>query len=246
MRDKLSRGYIPSNSAGGEKKMAVGGYMGGIFGSSPVSPLQKHMSKVYACASELVPLFNAVINEDWDEVARLQKVISGLEKEADVLKKELRLNLPKGLFMPVSRQDLLEVLLMQDKIANKAKDIAGTILGRQMKLPDIIHEDYIRFVQRCVAACKQARKAINEFDELVETGFSGHEIKIVADMINKLDSIESDTDTLQAEIRAEIFAIEKELPPVEVMFLYKIIEATGDIADRAQNVGSRLQLMLAR
>ena len=30
--------------------MAVGGYMVGIFGSSPVSPLQKHMSKVYACA----------------------------------------------------------------------------------------------------------------------------------------------------------------------------------------------------
>ena len=55
--------------------MAVAGYMGGIFGSSPVSPLQKHKSKVYACASELVPLFNAVINEDWDEVARLKQLI---------------------------------------------------------------------------------------------------------------------------------------------------------------------------
>ncbi|MFV2005315.1 MAG: TIGR00153 family protein [Gammaproteobacteria bacterium] len=220
--------------------------MSGIFGSSPVSPLQEHMSKVYACATELIPLFNAVINEDWDKVKKLQKRISGLEKEADILKKELRLNLPKGLFMPVSRQDLLEVLLMQDKIANKAKDIAGTIVGRHMVLPEVIHEDYIRFVTRCVAACKQARKAINEFDELVETGFSGHEIKIVTEMITKLDSIESDTDNLQAEIRYEIFTIENDLPPVEVMFLYKIIEWTGDIADRAQNVGSRLQLMLAR
>jgi predicted phosphate transport protein (TIGR00153 family) len=226
--------------------MAKGGYMGGIFGSSPVSPLQAHMQKVYASATELVPLFNAVINEDWEEVTRIQQLISDLEKEADVLKKELRLNLPKGLFMPVSRQDLLEVLLMQDKIANKAKDIAGTIVGRHITLPDIIQEDYIRFVERCVAACKQARKAINEFDELVETGFSGQEIKIVTEMITKLDSIESDTDNLQAEIRAEIFAIENDLPPVEVMFLYKIIEWTGDIADRAQNVGSRLQLMLAR
>jgi len=226
--------------------MAKGGYMSGIFGSSPVSPLQEHMSKVYACATELIPLFNAVINEDWDKVKKLQKRISGLEKEADILKKELRLNLPKGLFMPVSRQDLLEVLLMQDKIANKAKDIAGTIVGRHMVLPEVIHEDYIRFVTRCVAACKQARKAINEFDELVETGFSGHEIKIVTEMITKLDSIESDTDNLQAEIRYEIFTIENNLPPVEVMFLYKIIEWTGDIADRAQNVGSRLQLMLAR
>ena len=226
--------------------MAVGGYMSGIFGSSPVSPLQKHMSKVFACASELIPLFNAVINEDWAEVEKRQKLISSLEQEADVLKKELRLNLPKGLFMPVSRQDLLEVLLMQDRIANKAKDIAGTIVGRRMILPEIIHEDYIRFVTRCVAACKQARKAINEFDELVETGFSGQEIKIVTEMITKLDSIESETDNLQAEIKYEIFSIENDLRPIEVMFLYKVIEMTGDVADRAQNVGSRLQLMLAR
>lgn len=226
--------------------MAKGGYMGGIFGSSPVSPLQKHMSKVFACASELIPLFNAVINEDWDEVARLQQIISDLEKQADVLKKELRLNLPKGLFMPVSRQDLLEVLLMQDRIANQAKDVAGTILGRHMALPEIIHEDYIRFVTRCVAACKQARKAINELDELVETGFSGQEIQIVTDMITKLDDIESDTDNLQAAIRLKIFEIEDSLPPIEVMFLYKIIEGTGEVADKSQGVGSRLQLMLAR
>jgi len=226
--------------------MTVGGYMGGIFGSSPVSPLQAHMKIVYDCASELVPLFNAVINEDWDEVSRLQQRISDLEKEADVLKKALRLNLPKGLFMPVSRQDLLEVLLMQDSIANKAKDIAGTIIGRKMVLPEIVHEDYIRFVERCVAACKQARKAINELDELVATGFSGQEIHIVTDMITKLDSIESDTDNLQSGIRLQIFKMENNLPPIEAMFLYKIIEATGEIADKSQGVGSRLQLMLAR
>jgi len=226
--------------------MVVGGYMSGIFGSSPVSPLQKHMAKVYACTSELIPLFNAVINEDWQQVEKSQQLISSLEQDADFLKKELRLNLPKGLFMPVSRQDLLEVLLMQDSIANKAKDIAGTIVGRRMTLPEIIQEDYIRFVTRCVAACKQARKAINEFDELVETGFSGREIQIVTDMITKLDDIESDTDNLQSAIRHKIFAIENDMPAVEVMFLYKIIEATGVVADKSQGVGSRLQLMLAR
>lgn len=226
--------------------MAKGGYMSGIFGSSPVSPLQKHMSKVYACASELIPLFNAVINEDWGEVAKHQQLISQLEEEADVLKKELRLNLPKGLFMPVSRQDLLEVLLMQDRIANKAKDVAGTIVGRHMTLPEVIQEDYIRFVTRCVAACKQARKAINELDELFETGFSGQEVQIVIDMITKLDDIEGDTDNLQSAIRYKLFEIEKDLPPIDIMFLYKIIEATGEVADKSQGVGSRLQLMLAR
>ena len=148
--------------------------------------------------------------------------------------------------MPMSRQDLLDVLLTQDKIANKSKDIAGIIVGRRMTLPDVIHEDYIRFVQRCVDACKQAKKAINEMDELVETGFSGQEIKIVSDMITKLDEIEGDTDTLQSEIRNKLFKIEKDLQPIDAMFLYRIIEWTGEVADQSQRVGSRLQLMLAR
>ena len=226
--------------------MPKGGYMSGIFGASPVKPIQDHMSKVYACACELIPLFNAVINNEWDDVVKHQTKISDLEKEADVLKKELRLHLPKGLFMPVARQDILEMVLMQDRIANRTKDIAGTIVGRRMTLPDIIHEDYIRFAQRCVDACKQARKAINELDELVETGFSGREVNIVSDMITKLDDIESDTDNLQSDIRYKLFEIEDELPPIEVMFLYKIIERTGEVADSSQRVGSRLQLLLAR
>ncbi|HHJ15915.1 MAG TPA: TIGR00153 family protein [Gammaproteobacteria bacterium] len=226
--------------------MAVGGYMTGIFGSSPVKPMQQHMAKVLACVSELIPLFEAVIREDWDAVEACQNTISNLEKEADVLKKQLRLQLPKGLFMPVSRQDLLEVLGMQDKIANRAKDIAGVILGRHMVLPAVMQEKYPQYVRRCVDACEQASRAINELDELVGTGFSGQEIKLVEEMIETLDAIESDTDALQAEIRHQLFAVEKDLPPVDVIFLYEIIEWTGDLADRAQRVGSRLQLMLAR
>jgi len=226
--------------------MAVGGYMSGIFGSSPVKPMQQHMAKVLACVEKLVPLFQAVIKEDWDAVGRAQQEISELENEADVLKKELRLNLPKGLFMPVARQDLLEVLTMQDKIANRAKDIAGLVVGRHMMLPTAFHEDYLSYVQRCIDACKQASRAINELDELVGTGFSGQEVKLVAEMITGLDAIESDTDDLQASIRHKLFEVEKDLPPVDVMFLYEIIEWTGDVADRAQRVGSRLQLMLAR
>jgi len=65
-------------------------------------------------------------------------------------------------------------------------------------------------------------------------------------MITKLDDIESDTDNLQSAIRYKLFEVEKDLPPIDIMFLYKIIEATGEVADKSQGVGSRLQLMLAR
>jgi predicted phosphate transport protein (TIGR00153 family) len=65
-------------------------------------------------------------------------------------------------------------------------------------------------------------------------------------MIKKLDAIESDTDKIQVKIRSAVFAKEKDMNPVEVMFLYKVIDWIGDLADLAQRVGSRLELMLAR
>jgi len=217
-----------------------------LFGSSPVKPLQSHMNSVQTCVEELIPFMDAVLIKDWDSALKVQLKISELEQESDKLKKDLRLNLPNSLFMPVSRRDLLEVLTMQDKIANKAKDIAGLITGRKMNIPDPLGTQFKAFINRSIDASAQACQAINELDELVETGFRGREVNLVAKMIKKLDKIESDTDKIQVKIRAEIFKRETKLPPIEVMFLYKIIEWIGDLADIAQRVGSRLELMLAR
>ena len=217
-----------------------------LFGSSPVRPLQSHMASVQECIVELVPFFKAVLKEDWDEAKAQQKIIAKLEREADKLKKKLRLQLPKSLFMPVSRRDLLEVLTMQDKIANKAKDIAGIIIGRKMTFPKEVSEKLLAFIKRSIDASKQAQTAINELDELVETGFSGREVKLVQEMIKKLDDIESDTDKIQIKVRAALFKKEKDLPPVDVMFMYRVIDGIGDLGDLSQRVGSRLELMLAR
>jgi len=221
-------------------------YLTNLFGRSPVRPLQEHMSKVYACVSQLNPLFEALVTNNHDRVREIREDISRLENEADVLKWELRNHLPTGLFLPVDRRDLLEVLQMQDKIANKAKDIAGLIIGRRMTLPASMHEIFLKYGRRVVDACAQALKVINELDELVETGFRGAEVERVQDMINELNAIESNTDKLQIELRDILFGLEDDLRPTDVMFTYRLIEGVGKVADLAQRVGSRLQLLLAR
>ncbi len=217
-----------------------------LFGNSPVKPLQTHMASVQECIVELVPFFEAVIEQDWKAAKAQQKIISKLENAADKHKRKLRMQLPRSLFMPVSRRDLLEVLTMQDKIANKAKDIAGLITGRKIEFPETVNEQLIAFVKRAIDASAQAQTAINELDELVETGFGGREVKLVQSMIKELDSIESDNDKLEVKIRSALFKLENDLPPVQVMFLYRVIDWIGELADLSQRVGSRLELMLAR
>jgi predicted phosphate transport protein (TIGR00153 family) len=193
-----------------------------------------------------MPFFDAVCQEDWETASEVRSKISNLEKEADTLKREIRMNLPRGLFLPVERTDLLELATQQDKIANKAKDISGRFLGRQLVIPASVQNDFKAYVQRNVDACEQARKAINELDELLETGFRGREVQLVEKMINDLDAIEDDTDTMQIELRLRIKEIEDQLNPIDVMVMYRMIEWIGDLADLAERVGSRLELMLAR
>jgi len=221
-------------------------YLSGIFGKSPVRPLQEHMQKIVSCVDELIPFTEAVLAQDNESRTEHHRKIVAIENEADALKKELRLRLPSSLFMPIDRRDVLEVLTMQDMVAGSAREVAGLIVGRNMQIPDSMKEGYKTLVQRCIDACHQAHDAIRELDELIETSFGKLERKRVGKLLMKLDTIEQDTDEKQIALRRKLFALEDELHPVNVMFLYRVIDSTGEIADRAQRVGSRLQLMLAR
>ncbi|MCK7596397.1 TIGR00153 family protein [Microbulbifer sp. CAU 1566] len=217
-----------------------------LFGRSPIKPIKEHMATAHKASADLVPFFEALMQGDFSTAKTVQQRISASENRADDIKKDLRLHLPDSLFMPVSRTDLLELLHAQDKVANKAQDIAGLAIGRQMEIPASMHAMMGTFVESAVAASAQALTAINELDELLESGFAGREVDIAQRMTEELDDLERKSDKLEVEVRASLFKMEKGLPPVDVIFLYRIIEWVGDLADEAHGVGNRLQLLLAR
>jgi predicted phosphate transport protein (TIGR00153 family) len=218
----------------------------GLFAKSPIKPLEKHIQLVVKCSNQLIPFFSACYEQNWSEAGKVRRKISKLEHDADALKRQLRLELPGGLFMPVDRADLLELLSQQDKIANRAKDIAGRILGRKLQIPPTLQDQFSDYLARCIQATEKAAEAINELDGLLETGFRGREVALVEKMINQLDEIENDTDSMQIALRKDLLALEADLNPIDVMFLYQIIDWVGDLADLAERVGARLEILLAR
>ena len=219
---------------------------GNLFAQSPFSPIQDHIVKAQECAEQLIPFIEASMNNDWELATTIQQTISDLESDADQIKKDIRLHLPKSLWLPVNRSDLLNLITRQDKIANRAKDISGLMLGRKIVIPTAIAAMMLEYSKTAVATSAQAVRAIQEMDELVEAGFRGNELDLVQGLITELDDLENENDRLQVQVRAELFKIEDQLPPIEAMFLYQIIEWIGDLADRAQKVGSLMQLLISK
>ncbi len=216
-----------------------------LFGQSPFKPLQEHMRVVVRCASEVPSLFDALCAGEEERISEIRDRIFALESKADDIKNELRSHLPKTIFMPVDRRDLLEILDLQDSIADTAQDIAGMLMVRRPKVIDLIHAPLMSLTQRCLDACRQMARIMEELDELVETGFRGPESEIVLNMINELNRIETDTDQKAIFLLNELFAHEEEFDPISLMVWQRLIRWVGDLANYSEKVGNRLRLLIA-
>ena len=217
-----------------------------LFGPSPIRPIQKHMAKAQNCITLLGDFLEATYSKEWQKAEEIQQTICKTENEADTLKREIRTHLPRSLWLPVARNDLLEMLQIQDRLANRARDIAGIMLGRKIEIPGELVECVRDYYQKNLNTSAQALKAINELDELLETGFRGKEATLVEGLVVELDELEHQSDVSQVKLRAMLFQMEDSLPPVHVIFLYKIIDRLGELADISQKVGSRLLLLIAK
>lgn len=217
-----------------------------LFGHSPIQPLTKHMRLTLDCVCVLPTFFAAAQSGDWKKATGVRAEIEHIKREADALKKDIRTHMPNRLLMPVARSDLLELLIAQSRLAGSAKRISGLVLGREMHIPDSIYELFINFLNMGIQAAEQATVAIDELDNLLETGFSGKELKTVEALLAKLDELEEQSDQLQIALRRSLKGLEAQLNPVDVMFMYQVITGIGQLADFAQRVGHRLQILMAR
>ena len=120
-------------------------------------------------------------------------------------------------------------LTVQDKIADKARDIAGLVLGRQLSLPEGVKSEFQSYLVCNIEAVQEANGLISELDELLEAGFVGAEVQVVEGMIHQIDRIESHSDQRQIHLRHELYGLESTLSPIDAMFTYQIIDLIGPI-----------------
>lgn len=204
------------------------------------------MQEVRGCVERIRPLFNAILGGDRATAEQLTAEICRYETAADAIKDEIRSSLPKSIFLPIDRRDLLEILHRQDSVADLCQDIAVLMTLREMHLPEELRPLFERLVDEVTKVCMSAVRLIGELDELVETTFGGHEAEKVLQMIQALNAEETVTDGIGIEIARKLFTFEDRMSPVEVMLWFRVFRQVGDLANLAEGIGNRLRLLIAK
>ncbi len=218
----------------------------GLFAESPFGPLRELADKVQTCAKEVPSLFDALFEGDYEAVRAKAEEISQLEHEADLAKDKVRDRLPKTIFLPVDRRDLLDVIAILDAVADCAEDVGILFTLREMEPHDELVEPLKKLLRRVMRVVDQAVDIVDQLDVLVDSGFQGPAAVRVKEMIDELNRLEHEADIVQDDLARKLFSLEDEISPGSLFIWNKILNKVGDIANTAEKMGNRLRLFIAQ
>jgi predicted phosphate transport protein (TIGR00153 family) len=182
-----------------------------LFTRSPFTPLQTHMEKVSQCVSKLEDLYDAFSKDEQDKIKKIVGEISEIEHSADMTKNDIRNNLPRGLFLAINRANLLEILSLQDTIADKAEDIGVLMTLKKLDPIDNLMDDLKIFLQKNIEGVIKVDLIIRELDELLQSTFGGTEAKKVKKIVDEVSLIEHEADVMQQKLLKKLYNLDDRL-----------------------------------
>ncbi|MGA8165263.1 MAG: TIGR00153 family protein [Waddliaceae bacterium] len=215
-----------------------------LFGRSPFAPLESHMEEVANCVYLLTELFEALPKNDFSILEEIAKRIYKQEHQADLTKNDIRNHLPKSIFLPIDRGNLLEILTIQDSIADRAEDIAVLVTLKPIEMIESIREDFQQFLAKNIETFNGARTIIKELHELLESSFIGIEAEKVRKMVDDVAYKEHETDLIQRKLLKSLFHAEDDMGYATFFLWQKIFESIGSISNLSENLAYRIRMTL--
>jgi uncharacterized protein len=215
-----------------------------LLSRSPFAPLQAHMEKVGTCVNKMVEAIEAFLQGKSDRLPKLAEEISEAEHEADLAKNDIRNHLPKSLFLPIDRGQLLEILSLQDNIADRAEDV-GVLLAFQVLTPEpTLEKDFKKFLAKNLETFERTRAITRELTELLETSFGGAEAEKVKRMVEQVAYMEHEADLIQRNLLAKLFAAAPTMHYASFHLWQRLFEGVGSISNICEKLGNRIRMTL--
>jgi len=215
-----------------------------LFGKSPFAPLQTHMAKVASCMSELPALFQSLIDQKIEAIQQISCIVSRLKYEADLTKNDIRNHFPKSLFLLVDRSALLEILSLQDSLADQAEEIALRAGMRKFTLLPEMNEEFSALCKKSLEAFWLANQVIKELEELIESSFGGIEAQKVKGMVDQIAFCQDETSKLQNQLKRRLYQGGDAMTHPVFHLCLTLIEEIACLASLSEKLGNRIRMLL--
>lgn len=214
--------------------------IGKLFGRSPFSQIQQHMDQVNKCIEKMSEVLAAVKEGKFEVVEDLTYEVSKLEHQADQIKDDIRERLLKRFFMPIDRSEVLEILSLQDSLADTAEDVCKVLTIRKLPFPDDVRGDFDKFVDLNINACGICALIISQLDELIEAGFGGVEAERIRGLAKDAAFAEHQADVVQMSLLKKLYAHDVDFTTGEFHLWMRVTRTLGRLSNISENLADRV------
>jgi len=209
---------------------------------SPFEGLDKHSHLIKEAIAEFKKGIKYYVEGEFEEAKKSFNKVSKIEHKADKIKIQIRENLPRFIFMPITREDFLTILKESDAILDYAEDVSVLLPMREEDIPEEVREDFKEFSEKVFEAVKQFEEMMKIFSKLLESSFSRKPREKAKELQIELSDREHEADRIERKISRELFNYDED--PLTAVHLLKVVDRMDSIADHAENVGDMIDSTL--
>ncbi len=220
--------------------------IGGLLGRSPFGPIHEQMTKVCDCARMLPELVAAFASGDQARAHKAIIATDKLEGEADDVKAEIRLHLSASFFGSAERADMLLLVNRVDAIADECQEVAKLIDLRETRVDEELVADLEALTSKVVETTCTLERATGMLKQILESSFARREVTKVVELIERVNREEFEADVLEKGTLKKLFSLEGKSDPTSILFLMRIVQTIGRVADQAENVSDGIRVLVEK
>ncbi|HET6405678.1 MAG TPA: TIGR00153 family protein [Candidatus Thermoplasmatota archaeon] len=213
---------------------------------SPYDGLFEHAAKVAECVRLLDEGFQQYTEGRYDEFSQTTRRIGEVEHEADIIKAKVSSHLPRHLFMSAGTRQFEMLLTEQDGILDHVEDLSERMDARRTPIPPQLRDSFRALARASIATVDAYEKAMEAFADVLATGFGSSARDEVKTLVKTVHQREFEGDRIRFGLLRDIYAVESQLQPLDVMHLVLFADVLDDVADAAEAAAERLRAIVAQ
>ncbi|MFB0503739.1 MAG: DUF47 domain-containing protein [Candidatus Bathyarchaeia archaeon] len=188
-----------------------------------------HADAIVATVAEMKKAVYSFCEDDIEGVRRNFAMVFKQERDADNLKREILDKLSRGPFHPITREEVIRVVLTADDVAANAKSAARKISASSSEaLPDEIKQGLRSLADMDVRIAEKMREA---FMKLLE------DPEVAIEVTNEVERMEEEIDDYRVALIEKILKYGDTAKSISAWLMLKeAVENMENVADRSEDV----------
>ncbi len=197
--------------------------------------ISKHADKMEECLSTAIETILAYLEDNIDTAKKLALETDKIEKQADMIRHDIRSKLYFGAYMPLLREDIYKLVENIDMVANSAEKCCDFFLNQRPDIPDFLKPDYLEVVKESLGVSAPLKHALRCYLEGICP------IEVARQHSREIGLLESKVDKMEWDITKKIFS--SDLDYSHKIHLRLCLDTIVDVSDLAEDAADRLELV---